>query len=174
MAQDIFGRVEQVFGGGLSSDSMFMYWPAIIDEGGGVGLLVQNVSLQYSQPVRRIYELGPGIAVDGGQRAQYVYYIVGRPEGTFQMARIFGFASINIAFYSTYGSVCNDNPGITLQAAEGCNGNGNGSGATWTIDGVILQGVAMNASAQEMLVQESVSAMFIGLTLTEQDGQVGG
>lgn len=164
---DIFGRIDQVFGGGLSADSMFMFWPALLAQGGGVGLLVQNVSLQYAQPVRRIFELGPGTTVNGAH-AQYTYYVVGRPEGTFQMARIFGFAAISKAFYEAYGSPCNETPGITLSSSAGCNGQDNGAFAVWTLEGCIINGIAMNASAQEMLIQESVSMMFVNLSLTEE------
>lgn len=160
---DIFGRIDQVFGGGLSADSMFMHWSALKND--GVGLLVQSVSLQYAQPVRRIFELGPGTVTAEGKHAQYTYYVVGRPEGTFQMARIFGFAAISQEFYETYGSPCNQTPDLLLHADAGCNGTDNGSSSNWTLAGVIINGIAMNASAQEMLIQESVSAMFVNLKI---------
>lgn len=156
---DIFGRRDQVLNGGLSADSMFMVWPELKND--GAGLLIQNISLQYTQPVRRIFELGPG----DRHGAQYTYYIVGRPEGQFQMARIVGIAAISSDFYETYGDPCNDNPNITITGNGGCNGGVNSGQVTWTMVGVILTGVGMQASAQEMVFQESVSGMFVSFVI---------
>lgn len=157
---DIFGRIDQAFGGGLSADSMFMTWSAL--DAQGAGLLIQNVSLQYTQPVRKIYELGPG---RGG--SQLTYYVVGRPDGSLQIARIVGFAAISIQFYEKYGSPCQENPDITITGKTGCNGVANQGDMQWTLSGVLLNGVGMSASAQEMLIQESVAAQFIELKIEE-------
>lgn len=156
---DIFGRVDQQFGGALSADAMYMVWPDLPAD--GAGLLVQNVSLQYAQPVRRIFELGPGAG-----NTQYTYYIVGRPEGTFQIARIVGLKRISIEFYLTYGNPCNETPNFSLSAGGGCNGVDNAEGSLgWDLSGVILTGIGMNASAQEMIIQENVAGMFIKLEI---------
>ena len=54
---DLFGRTDQVFGGGLSSDAAWMWWENLANA--GLGLLITNMQMQYAQPVRRIFELGP-------------------------------------------------------------------------------------------------------------------
>lgn len=171
---DIFGRVDQLFGGGLSADSMFMTWPSL--PAGGAGLLVQSIGLQYQQPVRRIFELGPGrVNPDSGTRSQLTYYIVGRPEGNFQMQRIFGFAAIGTQFYKTYGNPCNENPSLSFNANAGCNGNDNGQSMIWTLDGVLLTAVGMTATAQEMVIQDTVGGMFISFHIeTFAQGADGG
>lgn len=56
---DLYGRADQVVRGGLSSDALYMSWPALRNY--GLGLLVVQVAAQYNQPVRRIFELGPGV-----------------------------------------------------------------------------------------------------------------
>lgn len=65
---DVLGRVDQVLMGGLSSDSLFMTWPDLTAIGGGLGLLIQQVGLNYRQGIRRIFEIGPGVipAAGGG------------------------------------------------------------------------------------------------------------
>lgn len=197
---DIFGRIDQVMRGGLSADSMFLTWAALQD--GGLGMLIQSVGLQYSQPIRRIYELGPGLiptaaalpilapaanAVNStfitgascdtstnppaacANRAQATYYVAGRPEGRLQLGRIFGFTLIGIEFYRTYGSPCNPKPDLFLTARTGCNGVSNPAFQRWIMNGVLIDAVAMNANAQDMLIQENVNMQFISLHL-EQSG----
>lgn len=157
MGQDVFGRTDQDYGGGLSSDSLIMNFPQL--PGDGLGLVIQNVQIQYTQPIRRIYELGPGVS---GQAR--VYYVIGRPEGTFQLSRIFGFEPIMGAFYAQYGDPCTNNS-LTLSAEPGCNGSPNVGTNSWNMTGVVINYVGMSASAQEMMVQEQVSAMFVSLNV---------
>jgi hypothetical protein len=58
---DLFGRSDQVFGGGLSSDASWMWWDNL--RNAGLGLLVTQMQFGYQQPVRRIYELGPFVGI---------------------------------------------------------------------------------------------------------------
>src|SRR4051812_27414751 len=111
---DILGRQDQLLIGGLSSDSMFLNWPALTSiTGGGLGMLIQAVGLEYRQPVRRVFEVGPGVVpinigiatlnVSGSicdslavppaacsLRTQPSYYIAGRPEGRLRLGRFIG------------------------------------------------------------------------------------
>lgn len=187
---DIFGRQDQILRGGLSSDSMFVTWPALSAVGGGLGMLIQQIGLDYRQPIRRIFEIGPGIVpvfdsngallgVDPGTvcdpggpqpdncafRTQPTYFIIGRPEGRLQMGRIVGPEAIALAFYSTYGSACGPNV-MSLSGKAGCSANdASAKRMTWSMNGLVLDGLNMNMTAQEMVIQEGVSAMFAGLNL---------
>ena len=185
---DVFGRQDQVLAGGLSSDSMFMSWPelAAAAGNGGVGMLVQNLGLNYSQPIRRIFEIGPGVIPNGAggfnpatgcegelgppppscaNRTQPTYYIIGRPEGQFQMGRFVGPQVIGECFIRTYGSACAPNV-ITLSGRAGCRANDpNSKLMTWLLSGVVINNLSMNVTAQEMVIQEGLSAMFAGLNL---------
>lgn len=182
---DVFGRQDQVLAGGLSSDAMFMSWPelAAAAGNGGVGMLVQNLGLNYSQPIRRIFEIGPGVIPNGNGgfipggvcdvianpvcalRTQPTYYIVGRPEGQFQMGRFVGPQVIGECFIRTYGSACAPNV-ISLSGKAGCRANDpSAKQMTWLLSGVVINNLSMNATAQEMVIQEGLSAMFAGLNL---------
>lgn len=175
---DLFGRANQVLGGGLSSDAMFMSWPALTNA--GLGLLIQRVRLDYKQPLRRIFELGPGVVASTGQigtvcdvpnpptacssRTQYTYYIIGRPEGRFDMQRFVGPSAVTCAFYSTYGNPCGGNV-VTIGGQAGCNTGVAAPYIQWTMSGLVLDGYTADATAQEMVMQEGLSAMFVGLNV---------
>lgn len=177
---DIFGRQEQVFGGGLTSDASWMFWGGLTN--GGLGMLITQMQIQYQQPVRRIYEIGPWTAV-GGSVGQPVYYIAGRPEGTVQISRITGPVAALGGFYRTYGNVCSFMNSLFFVSATGCvNQNNttttlstNASAVTgssrfdpflgWYMNGCVITGVGLGAQAQDMMVTENVGLMFVSLRL---------
>lgn len=188
---DMFGRSNQVLAGGLTSDSMFMSWPEL--PGNGLGLLIQQVGMDYRQPVRRIFELGPGLIagaldangnlVDAGfcdlgnialgaaalciARTQTTYYIVGRPEGRLQLQRYVGPKLIGCDFYRRYGNPCTGGNVVQITGRAGCNSNAATSPLmAWNMNGVVIDGYRGDASGQEMVMQEGVSAMFVGLNIT--------
>jgi hypothetical protein len=114
---DIFGRQEQVFGGGLTSDASWMFWGGLSN--GGLGMLITNMQIQYQQPIRRIYEIGPWTSV-GTDVGQPVYYVAGRPEGSLQISRITGPVAALGGFYRTYGSVCSFANSLFFVSSTGC------------------------------------------------------
>jgi len=192
---DLFGRQDQVLNGGLSSDGMFVTWPSLATvTNGGVGLLIQQTSFDYRQPVRRIFEIGPGVIpvgffgltvnvdasfCDGSSltpdqveqcqyRAQPTYYIIGRPEGSLQMGRFVGPNALSTCFYRTYGNPCGSNDMI-LSGKAGCNAtDASAKKMTWTLNGVLLNGVSVDLNGQEMVIQEKLTAMFVGLNIAIQ------
>lgn len=183
---DIWGRVDQVLMGGLSSDSMFVTWPALAAVGGGLGLLIQQINIDYRQPLRRIFEIGPGVipslaggyvsaescdlaagnAGGGGcaDRTQTTYYIIGRPEGQLQMGRFVGPNALTLCFYQTYGNPCKGND-MSISGQAGCNGGDYGVFMEWTMHGVVLNSERADITGQEMIIQEQLGAMFVGLDL---------
>lgn len=183
---DVFGRTDQMLLGGLSSDALFMTWPALanIGAGFGLGMLIQQVGIDYAQNIRRIFELGPGvIPVNGGVinaafcdagvfgtalpcafRTQPTYYIVSRPEGTMQCQRFVGPAAVGQCFYRAYGSPCGANV-ITLNGKAGCNASDNVPVLTWVLNGVVINRYNANVTGQESVIQEGFSAMIAGLNI---------
>ena len=127
---DLFGRTDQIYNGGLTTDASWMFWGALPN--GGLGLLVTQMSIQYQQPVRRIFEIGPWVGIGqagpttGGGVApsiplgQPVYYVVGRPEGQMQIARIAGPVAVLGGFYRMYGNPCNYMNSLLFVSASGC------------------------------------------------------
>lgn len=187
---DLFGRVDQVLMGGLSSDSMFMSWPQLT--GFGLGLLIQNLGIQYRQPIRRVFELGPGVVPNGAggfvngaacdgvygppdpsldcaNRNQATYYIVSRPEGRLQINRFVGPQALTCQFYRAYGSPCSSNM-VQISGRAGCTAaQASARMMFWSISGLVLDDYQAQASGQEMVMQESIGAMFAGLKVQVSD-----
>jgi hypothetical protein len=176
--------------GGLSSDSMFMSWPQLT--GFGLGLLIQNVGMQYRQPIRRVFELGPGVVpngaggfinaaacdgaygppsptIDCSLRTQATYYIVGRPEGRLQLQRFVGPQALTCEFYRRYGSPCSSNL-VQISGRAGCSAtDASAKLVFWDMLGVVLDDYQAQASGQEMVMQEGLGAMFTSLKVRAQN-----
>lgn len=181
---DMWNRQEQVLSGGLSADRIFMTWPGLPNF--GLGLMIQDVGVQYAQPIRRVFELGPGgvpvtvgnftgldpINCDTGvgvnsaacaNRVQATYYMVGRADGQMNFSQIVGPSPLTEVFYKTYGSPCASNV-LSLGGRVGCTAGGAASTLTrWLMSGVLLGQYQMRVSAAESFVQAGVGANFCNL-----------
>lgn len=194
---DLWGRRDQFLAGGLSSDSMFITWPNLA--GFGLGLLIQQVGMQYRQPIRRIFELGPGVIPNGLDangnpifgsppasagncdgptpdsicqfRAQATYYIVGRPEGRLSLERFVGPQALTCEFYRKYGSPCGGNV-VSISGKAGCSVNDpNAKTLFWDMFGLVLDDYQARMTGQEMVMQEGLGAMFTSLKVRSADAQ---
>lgn len=178
---DIFGRTDQMLRGGLSSDALFMSWPQLAAVNGGLGMLIQQVRVNYAQNIRRIFELGPGVipGANGGVnaffcdfvanplcslRTQPTYYIISRPEGQMQVQRYVGSEVLGQCFYRAYGSPCGANV-LTMSGKAGCSGASDSPMLTWVVNGVVVNQYNADITGQESVIQEGFAAMFAGLNL---------
>lgn len=184
---EIFGRTPLSFGGGFAADAANIYFGYVcppnlgpvlnpnlpgcdVGAGGnavpfaGVGLLTQNINISYQQPVTRIYEIG----------GSYQYYIAGRPQGNANLGRIVGPRPVSVAFYTTFGNVCaGPNTTLIFAGAAGCSTQpalGGANGFMFAISGALLQGIGMSVAAQDMIINEQLSFMFISLLVPNADG----
>lgn len=187
MAQDLWGRQEQVLAGGLSADRLFVTWPGM--ENFGFGLIIQTVGCRYAQPVQRFYELGPGGVPSGGgitvincdgpnppsqcaDRIQPTYYMVGRAAGQTQFDRVVGPEALTQQFYRTYGSPCGNNV-LSISGRVGCGaGGGTGSGISaatrWVMSGLVLGDYQMSVNAQTSYIREGAAGEFCSLYVETQ------
>lgn len=126
---DIFGRAEQIYAGGLTSDASWMFWAGMPN--GGLGLLITQMSIQYQQPIRKIFEIGPWITTrslqdlqgnNGNASGSPVYYVAGRPEGSLQIGRIAGPVAALGGWYRRYGNICNTLNTLFFVSSSGCIG----------------------------------------------------
>jgi hypothetical protein len=164
-AQEVFGRTPLQFGGAFSADAATVTFGAIGDSGdttldAGIGLLTQQLGINYQQPVTRIYELG----------TRFVYYIAGRCQGNANIARILGPRPIMGAFYAQYGNVCNAaENSIIFYAETGCVTQGDlgdfgvGPSMLLQMTGVVLTTIAETVRAEDMVLNEQLQLMFISL-----------
>ena len=184
MATDIFRRQSDSYGGSFSADGALLTFTdgsGILGDGlvgsgnvnkageafTGVGLLLQSLSIGYTQQVTRLYEIG----------TTHHFFIAGRTQGNIGAQRVLGPRPLSIAFYNKYGDVCNaatNNFSLTL--ATGCSSVGgftdptiqNNVKTTFFIDirySVINSlGIAMNA--QDSIISENLAMMFCFLRIS--------
>jgi hypothetical protein len=153
MATDIFGRLPLEFGGAFSADAAVCTFGGIA--GGGVGLLTQQLNFQYQQQITRLYEVG----------SRKTFYVAGRSQGMASAARVLGPRPVSLAFYAAYGNVCNAALNtIVFQIATGCaQPADSGAGIVLALIGVVIVSVGFSVAAENMIVNEQLSMMFVAL-----------
>jgi len=157
MATDIFSR-EVSFGGAFSADGASLTFSNF-----GQGLLAQQVQWQYQQNVTRLYEVA----------SPDIWLVAGRTQGQATVQRVMGPSSLAASFYETYGNVCNTASNtITFTFTAACDAaDTGGDTVTVTLNGVVIVGVGGAVTAQDMVVNESITMLF--LWMTYDDGQGG-
>lgn len=149
---DIFGRLPQAYGGAFSADAATASFGGLA--GGGVGLLTQSITYQYSQRVTRLYEIG----------TRLVYYVVGRAAGECQVQQVLGPRPVSLAFYAAYGNPCNLGNTLVFTVGVGCHSPGDlGDGFSMTLTGLLITSVSISVRAEDMIVAESLQMMFVAL-----------
>lgn len=171
---DIFSRNISHFGGSFSSDNVVMTFPSVgefttaLNVGQGKGLLIQQMSVNYSQGVSKLYELGnPAI-----------YYIGGRTDGTMQLSRVVGPTPVAVAFYTRYGDVCNAGSNmVDFTLKGGCNDALNTDrsfnqkyGLAVRVNFCVLTNLGLNINSNDVMVNESLGLMFGSLEYNSENG----
>lgn len=148
---DIYGRNIE-FGDAFKGDNTAFTFSGL---GSETGLLIQNFQMGYNQEVTRLYELG----------SVRTYFIVGRPAGSFAIARFAGPTDLANAFIATYGNPCNaasNTVNVGLKSGW-CSGALTYSS---TLRGLLLSDMGMAMAARDMMVTENVSGLFASLERT--------
>jgi hypothetical protein len=156
VSQDIYGRTDQNFAGSFSADGARLIFAAGSDQtlAGGVGLITQQLSVQYAQQVNRIYEVG----------SNNVFLVQGRSQGQMGLARVLGPRPVQAQFYRSYGNVCNAaNNNIGLELAAGCQSPGEFEGVLLLARNVVIVSAGFAVAAMDQIVNENLQTMFIAL-----------
>jgi hypothetical protein len=153
---DLFNRTSSNLGGTFSADGASITFSGLITstgDTGGVGLLSQNMSVQYRQNISKLYEIG---SLD-------TFLVAGRTDGGLNMARILGPRKVVPGFYQQFGDVCQaatNNLGFSV--ASGC-GTTSASKLSFKIRNIALNNVGLSVSAADMMISDQLSATFIGM-----------
>lgn len=182
MATDIYNRVSDAYGGSFSADGAFISFssPLVAQGSGagligevvpgikgpaGVGLLTQNITISYTQNIMRVHEIG----------TNFHFFVSGRTQGTSGCQRILGPRPVSIAFYKTFGDVCNvANNIINLYMATGCAAKGVtpsgefrklGASFDLTMQFCVINSLGIGMNVQDSMINESLGMMFCSLLL---------
>ena len=150
---DIFGRQDVQRGGALSADATTVTFSNFDDP----GLILRQLSIDYSQQVSRLYGLENG----------KVYYVAGRTDGSAQANQVIGPEGANAAFYTQFGDVCNVGAALNLTARNGCFGAqgegtvGNAFKLSLTEPVIVAMNLAVNAD--DMIINTGLRMSFVSL-----------
>jgi hypothetical protein len=163
---DIFGRVTDLYGGSFSADGAAVTFsqdlglsldPASFTE---TGLLLQQLQVQYTQNILRMYEIG----------SLYSFLIAGRTQGQMSLNRVLGPRPVSLAFYVTFGDVCNAATNIiALNFQAGCGLGGAGGDVEIAALYCVINNLGISTQAENALITESVSLMFCSMYLATND-----
>jgi len=147
---DVYTKAEVDFGGAMTAEK------GIVVQ---FGVLLQNIQLQYSQNVTRLYELGKA----GGKTK--VYYVSGRSQGQATLAHVIGPGDQVKQFYEKYGDVCQaDVNSLDLDVEPNtCAAKGGPSIKSWKCKYCVLINVGMSVAAQDFVINTQGTVMFSGL-----------
>lgn len=145
---DIFGRNPSPFAGAFAADASTL----II---GGTNMatnLIQQLSVNYTQPVNTIFEIG----------SNNRYYVVGRTTGQMTWGKIIGPTVVGTALLAKLGNVCaQGSRDLTLRLGNSqCSGSGTGGSITLTAKAVVAMMVGYSMQSQDMLINEQCQFTF--------------
>lgn len=179
---DIYQRQRTQFAGAFASDV------AALTIGGNPAValgIVQNVQVQFSQQVARIYDVSNGGTAVAAGGIVPVFYVGGRTQGQGTIARVLGPKSGALCkFYNEMGNVCTPQD-LVFTFQGGCEDPGKGKNATtvapfknavgsanfskvkYTVEAALITNLAISVGAQDMLVNENITFMFANLKCEE-------
>lgn len=160
MTTDIFSRGGQDFGGSFAADAAKVVFSQADVNDGGVGLLTQNLAINYTQQITRLYEIG----------TQKTFYVVGRAQGQVSMGRVLGPRPVQLGFYQKFGNACNAaENNIDFLADTGCTQTG-GQVVNFTegvyafgIRNAVITSIGITIAAQDMIINEQLAMLFVAL-----------
>ena len=125
----------------------------------GPGLLVENIGVNYSQDLQRLYELG----------SNAVYFIAGRPAGEITLGKIASPTDVASSFMTNYGDPCSyANSDIKLTASnKWCKFVGvdpvSAQGVSYTLKQALITRLGITMASKDMLIGENIGGMFVSL-----------
>jgi hypothetical protein len=178
---DIYSRQRTGFGGSFASDLAALTIAGSVTPLG----IVQNVQVQFSQQIARIYDVSNGGTAGEAGGLVPVFYVGGRTQGQATIARVLGPQSGALcSFYAQMGNVCSPQDltftfrGGCGAAGEGANptallpfanavGNANFNQVVYTIEAAVMTNLGIQVGSQDMIVNENISLMFANLVCEE-------
>lgn len=170
---DVFSRQNDAYGGSFTADGAAITFPEFDRSGaGGVGLLTQQLNIQYQQQMTKIYEIG----------SPRFYLIGGRSNGTVGLGRVIGPRPVQVAFYYRYGDLCKAGGNIihlsianecpTANTADGVTGSFGDTDTHFSVQHCVITSLGITVGAQDMMINEQVQMMFGSLNLQNSDNQL--
>jgi hypothetical protein len=118
-----------------------------------IGAIVQQAEWSLERTVNMLYEIG----------SQNVYYVGDRRKGTARFSRVVGGSATFKTIVDVYGKLC-DAASNTMELSAGASScGGAGSSIKYTLLGVTLNSLGASVTANDIIVTESMSFMFVDM-----------
>jgi hypothetical protein len=159
MPNDIFSRTSSQVAGTFRTDDATLIMPGNNDGDVNLGVLTQQIQINYQQQITRIYELASADQ----------YYVGGRAQGQATFGRIIGPAGTVKEMYNKYGDICraHDN-NLTINLEENDCQNNESGGGNYDMIGTVIQSVGISVAAQDMIINEQTQTMFTSLEVSNR------
>ena len=166
---NIFENNDQQIGGAFTAENCTL-------DLGVEKAIVQRVQFSIERPINFIYEIGQS----GANKSANVYYVGGRRRGQATFERVVGGSGTFAKFVTQYGPLCDKDQNdvaknIVLTAKGGCNigGVAGGSSITYTLKTPRITALSGSVSAQDIVITESVTMVFLDLEYGERNAAGG-
>ncbi len=148
---DVFKRAQLRWGGAFAAET------GLLTPNRGLnGVLMQQLQLQYTQSVSKIYEIGPA----GSPSA--VYFVAGRPSGNLSVGHILGPGVAMKEYYDNFSDVCaaQDNDIEIKLTKPACGSGGSPSMIAYKCKFCVLTMVGIATQSQDLLINEQSQLTF--------------
>jgi hypothetical protein len=156
---ELYGRLDLEHVGSFSALNVIASWLPSSPSRGGV--LVTGMEVGYTQPIRRVYELGP-VPISTAS-----FYIAGRAKGEWQAAQVLAPFQLSLDFYRTYTPPCPQAPALTCEDQGDRTGKECSVPQAWTLSCVEVSVVLLDTAARGFALQDQVQGLFDGLEVTK-------
>ena len=158
---DMFGRTT-ILGGAMSAEATrvtFTQAEGISDQ---KGLIMQQLNIQYSQNITRLYALEDA----------KVYFIAGRTEGSFTVQHVIGPAGLQQEFIKAYGNVCTALGKVfNISMSTGCgDGKSKAGQSTIRLQNPLITSINLQMQAQNMIIGSGIQGMFVAMDIVAPGG----
>jgi hypothetical protein len=163
---DVYSRASQNLAGVIPVDAAKITFAGDGSTVFGVGMLTQNIQINYQQQVNRLYEVG----------TNNTYFIGGRTQGQMGVGRVIGPRAVQVAFYTKYGNMCNARTNTINLSSIGsiCGTDASltgvvlsqgqtGQASKYSMKFCIITNIGITIGAQDMVVNEQLQLMFVSL-----------
>lgn len=159
---DMFGR-ETVLGGVMSSEATKVTFTGDLASP-QAGLIMQQLNIQYSQNITRLYAL----------EDSKVYFVAGRTDGNITIQHVIGPAGIQKEFIEKYSDVCAiDKRVFRLELVVGCGDSkteASASPAVVILKNPVITAINLQMQSQNMIIGSGLTGMFVSLEIDKGGG----
>ena len=145
-----------IFGRDIGTHQSLSYDGVLVEfTGSGLDVnvaVVQNLAVQYAQNISKFWSV----------TNRNTYYVGGRQQGNVTLNLVVMRSDTDKAFLTKFGDVCNATTnGLKFSAAAACGTPGRSSAKI--LKHVVITQVSYSVAAADMVVNESIAAMFSAL-----------